>query len=158
MGVKRLKDNTQLPAAIVAEFFISPGDPVRMVDLGLNCLEEVGYPLSKSDNTLKIALEQKLSNAGNIYYQYVQNAVPLPSGLASLIKIEGFFIPLNKSGFSEKQYPFREGKAEIFVGKQSYIANLYISKTKSPYYIKILVHKKPDRSQALTKPRGGAFL
>lgn len=153
-----MTDEMELPSTIVAEFFRSPGEPIFMKELGEQYLEEMGYPLSRRENPLKIALEQDISNAGNIYYRYMQNAVPLPTGMDSLVKIEGVFIPLNRSGFSDKQYPFREGKGEIFVGKKIYVAKAYISKTRNPFYIKIVAHKKPDGSHLLKKPRGGEFL
>jgi len=148
----------ELPSTVVAEFFRSPGEPIFMRELGDQYLEEVDYPPSKRDNPLRIAVEQNISKAGNIYYKYMQNGVPLPTGLDSLVKIEGVFIPLNRSGFSDKQYPFREGNGEIFVGKKIYTAKVYISKTKSPFYIAIVAHKKPDGAHLLKKPRGGVFL
>ncbi|MEK7466241.1 MAG: hypothetical protein AAB074_02400 [Planctomycetota bacterium] len=150
------------PESITVEFLRADGSPVRLVDLGTAFLTSTGLASSNIQRPFRVAVEIKESKAGNAFYDYAQNGVPLPDGLATFIRIEGAIIPMSKTRPSQKGYPTREGQTDIIVGGLVYKVTAYLTEGRSPYWIKVLAHKKPDTSANIAKaqiaPRGGRIL
>ena len=56
-------------------------------------------------------------------------------------------------------YPTREGEAQVIIGGTPYTVTVYLTESRSPFYVKVVAHKTPDRSASVKKaqmaPRGG---
>lgn len=151
------------PESILAEFFNSSDDPVTLGHFDADFLKENGLETYDKGRPFRISISKQISKAGNAFYDYVHFGIPLPEGLTTLVRIEGVFIPMNQKGVSKGGNPFRSGKADIVIGGILYEARAYISKGKTPYYVKIHAHKKPTfNADALKKgrhrPRGGQIV
>lgn len=97
------------PETILVELLRSSGDALRLLDLGTAFLSANGMDAREADRPFRVAVSRKLSGAGNAYYDYSQNAVPLPDGLATYVRVEGAIVPMGKTRPSHKGYPTREG-------------------------------------------------
>lgn len=152
----------ELPESVTLEFLHSSGDQVRLIDLGTEFLDENGISSSRYSSPFKIAIMRKQSKAGNSFYEYSQNGVPLPDGLSTYLKVEGTVVPMGKTRPSKNGYPTREGQAQLLIGGTMYKVTAYLTEAKLPYYVKVVMHKKPDTSGNLAKahkaPKGGSIL
>ena len=151
------------PDSIMLEFLNEDIEPIQLIELGEEFLSYLGINSSEAGKPLKIAIEKKISQAGNAYYEYSQNNMPLPSGLNTYLRLENTIIPMGKTRPSKSsKNPTREGKTEIVVGNKIYKATSYITETKKPYFVKVVAHKKPDTSSNVEKarraPKGGKII
>lgn len=150
------------PNSIRLEFLNSNGEPVRLIDLGSQFLDQMSVPPSKFSAPFQVHVEKKESKAGNDYYDYSQNSVPLPDGLNTFLRLEGSVIPMGKTHPSKNGFPTREGHAQVLVGSTLYKVTAYITEGKSPYWIKVVAHKNPDLNENIKKaqvaPRGGKIV
>lgn len=150
------------PETVTVEFLHADGQPVRLIDLGAAFLSASGIPSANLERPFRVAVEQKESKAGNAFYDYSQNGVPFPDGLSTFIRVEGAVVPMGKARPSQKGYPTREGTTEVIVGGLVYKVTAYLTEGRSPYWIKVLAHKKPDTSKNIAKaqisPKGGRIL
>jgi hypothetical protein len=144
------------------EFLYSTGEPIRLIDLGTTFLNENHIESSNYSNPFRIAIHTKESRAGNAYYEYSQNGLPLPDGLNTFLKIEGAVIPFGKTRPSKNGYPTREGQTQVLMGNTMYKVTAYITEAKLPFYVKIVAYRKPDSSSNITKaqkaPKGGHII
>lgn len=150
------------PDTIVLDFLSAAGTPINLFELDSSFIHALGLtPAFRGNKPFRVAIQKKQSKAGNAYYEYWQNGVPLPDGLMTLLKVEGVVIPMGKTHPSKSNnYPTKEGVATIRVGNDSYEVTAYLTEGKQPYYVKIIAHR---RSSATTrtgqvKPRGGTIL
>lgn len=150
------------PEQIIVEFIRASGEEVRLIDLGADFLSTYKIDPSNPDKPFRIAAIKKSSKAGNAFYDYSQNSLPLPDGLATFIRVEGAIVPMGGIRPSQKGYPTREGTTQIIVGGTVYKVTAYITESRSPYYVKIIAHKQPDRKANIVKaqnaPRGGIIV
>lgn len=150
------------PDHILVEFIRASGEEIRLIDLGADFLSTYGIDLNNLNKPFRIAVAKKSSKAGNAFYDYSQNAVPLPDGLASFIRVEGAIVPMGKIRPSQKGYPTREGTTQIIVGGMVYKVTAYLTESRSPYYVKVIAHKQPEREANIRKaqnaPRGGRIV
>ena len=72
------------PDHVTVEFLQAGGEPVRLADLGPEFMAANGIPPGKASSPFRVAVEKKQSKAGNAFYDYAQNGVPLPDGLSTL--------------------------------------------------------------------------
>lgn len=153
---------SNLPEIVTLEFLHSSGDPVRLIDLGTTFLDENDIDSSRFSDTFKIGISQKTSKAGNIFYEYSQNGLPLPDGLNTYLKIHGTVIPFGKTRPSKKGYPTREGQAQCLLGDTMYKITAYLTEARTPFYVRVVLHKKPDNTKKIRKaqkaPKGGYIL
>ena len=151
------------PEQIVIDFLSSSGTPVRLLDLGADFLSGQNIiEKRQAERPFRIAIAKKQSKAGNAFYEYAQNALPLPDGLSTLIKVEGVVVPMGRIHPSKNGYPTREGVAQIMVGNVVYKLTAYLTEGKEPFYIKVIAHKMPDSQgnigKARSAPRGGQII
>ena len=151
------------PDQIVVDFLGSNGTPLRLLDLGAEFLSSINViDRRQAERPFRVAVEKKRSKAGNAYYEYSQNSIPLPDGLSTLVRVEGVVIPMGRIHPSNNGYPTREGITQIMVGSVLYKITAYITEGKNPYYAKVIAHKMPDSQAALGKarsaPRGGQII
>lgn len=149
------------PDKIIVEFLAPNGEPVRLIDLGIDFLNSMGIQHNEADRPFRIGVNKRESKAGNSYYEYNQNSLPLPDKMSTLIRLEGAILPLGRIQTSKSGHPMREGSADIVVGGVIYTATGYISESKSPYYVKIIAHKKPEQTglkKAQLAPKGGSII
>ncbi len=148
--------------SVVLEFFRSDGDPVNLIDLGADFLSAQKIDPANAGRPFRVGIEAKTSKAGNVYYEYSQNGVPLPDGLNSFLKVNGALVALGGAKPSQKGNPTREGAGTMLLGGIVYDVTAYLTETKSGYYVKVIAHKQPDRAKNIEKaqraPRGGAIL
>lgn len=144
------------------EILNKSGIPIKYADLGEKFLEDNNLEGLKINNDIKIRLDEQESKAGNIYYTFSQNGLPLPDGLDTIFKINDILLPLSPTKPSKKGYHASACKKVINFNNVDYIADIYISKSMMPYYIKVHLHKKPDTTEAIRKaqmkPKGGSFI
>ena len=150
------------PDHITVEFLHASGTPVRLMDLGPTFLEANGIAAATAALPFRVAVARKSSQAGNAFYDYAQNSVPLPDGLSTFIRVEGTIVPLGRIRPSQKGYPTREGSSQIIVVGILYTVTVYLTESRSPFYVKVIAHKTPDRKGSITKAqhsaRGGRIL
>lgn len=126
------------PETILLEFLDEDFDPIELADLGEDFLDFLGIDEDDSYRPFRIAIENKIRQAGNIYYHYSQNEIPLPSALDTHFKVENTFIRMGKIGKSKRnKNPMRESENEIVICNKKYIVKVYISETNNPYYVKV---------------------
>ncbi len=148
---------------LVLEFLYPSGQPIGLLDLGLEFLEKVGVDPTTAERPFQIGIDRKKSKAGNWFYEYSQNSVPLPSGMETYLRLENTLIPMGGVHPAKKTgNPTREGAAEILVGATPYLVKAYMTQGKSPYWVKVVAHKRPDTAKNLAKaratPKGGSIL
>lgn len=151
----------QTPAQITVEFLSASGEPLRLIDLGADFIGTSGVGADSAEKPFRVALFKQKSKAGNAFYDYSQNAVPLPDGLSTFIRVEGTIIPMGKIRPSQKGYPTREGTAQVLVGGMLYTVIVYLTESRSPFFIKVIAHKTPSRGRGQrgqNAPKGGALL
>ncbi|MFN8176411.1 MAG: hypothetical protein U0167_00630 [bacterium] len=151
------------PDKITVEFLDSSLASIHLIDLGPDFLHANGIDNVTPDRPFKVAVERKTSKAGNAYYEYSQNGVPLPTGLATFLRVEGAVVPFGKARPSKSGHPTKEGMTEIVVGGVLYKVIAYLTEGKTPFYVKVVAHKKPstpDESlrKAQMSPRGGEII
>ncbi|HEU0233768.1 MAG TPA: hypothetical protein VFQ94_01370 [Gallionella sp.] len=148
-----------VPDTILLEFLNTNGEPVRLIDLGVQFLDQMRVPPSRFSAPFQIKIEKKASKAGNDYYDYYQNAVPLPEGLNTFLKVEGSIIPMGKVHPSKNGFPTREGIAHVLIGSVIYKVTAYLTEGKGPFWVKVIAHKLPNTEGNIKKaqmaPRGG---
>lgn len=83
----------QIPESLTLEFLNHDMSPVKLASLGHAFLKIFGSGVGSLDRAFRIAIEGKQSKAGNTYYSYSQNGIPLPNGLDTHLKIDGVMIP-----------------------------------------------------------------
>lgn len=150
------------PDHVTVEFLQAGGEPVRLADLGAEFMSANGIPPGNAALPFRVAVEKKRSKAGNAFYDYAQNGVPLPDGLSTFVRVEGTIVPMGRTRPSQKGYPTREGNAQVIVGGLVYTLTVYLTEGRTPFYVKVLAHKTPDRTGNITKaqlaPRGGRIV
>ena len=150
------------PNEITLEFLHSSGEPIRLMDLGTDFLEENQITSSNQSKPFRIAIAKKPSKAGNPYYEYSQNGLPLPDGLSTYLRVEGTVLPFGKTRPSKTGHPTREGQAQILLNGTLYKVTAYITEAKLPFYVKVVAHKNPNLSGTILKaqksPKGGRIV
>jgi len=149
------------PEKITVEFLNAQGEPLKISDLGSDFMTTNGLDEAHADQDFKIGIVKRDSKAGNAFYDYSQNGVPLPDGLSTFIKVEGTIVPLGRVRPSKNGYPTREGTTQAIIGKVLYKVTVYLTEAKTPYYIKVIAHKKPESTgirKAQRTPRGGKII
>jgi hypothetical protein len=151
------------PDAISIEFVTAQGRPIQLCDLEPDFLRSNGISPQNADRPFRVLAERKTSKAGNAFYDYSQNGVPLPDGLSSSLNVEKVALSFGEIRPSKKGYPTREGSAEIEIGGIPYKVTAYITEAKNPYYIKVHAQKKPESATRepianSRAPRGGRIV
>lgn len=152
----------EAPESITLEFLTASGQPVRLIDLGQAFLTANGIDAANATSPFRVAIVRKKSKAGNAFYDYSQNSIPLPDGLSTFLKLEGAVIPMGRTRPSQKGYPTREGTAQVMIGGVLSTVTAYITQSRVPFFVKVLAHKTPDRSANMAKaqlaPKGGRII
>jgi hypothetical protein len=147
------------PDKITVEFLRANGEPVHLGDLGSSFMAANGVPSTNAVLPFRVGIQKKMSKADNAYYDYSQNGVSLPDGLATFVRVAGTIVPMGRTRPSKNNYPTREGEAQATIGGLIYTVTVYITESSSPFYVKIVAHKTPDRAANVKKaqlaPRGG---
>lgn len=150
------------PDHIIVEFLQADGEAVRYADLGPEFMDGNNLPPDTAPRPFRVEVKKQISKAGNAFYDYSQNGVPLPDGLSTFIRVEGAIVPMGRTRPSKSGYPTREGNAQVIVGGVVYTLTVYMTESRTPYYVKVLAHKTPDRGANVKKaqmaPRGGRIV
>ena len=148
--------------SLVVEFFGTNGTAVTLLDLGEDFLTTLGIDAKDSTRPFRIGISPKQSKAGNDYFEYSQNGVPLPEGLSTFLKVNGSLLSMGAIKPSLKGNPTREGTTTLLVGSLVYVVTAYLTETRNGFFIKVIAHKRPNSEKALKKaqrtPRGGVIL
>jgi len=149
------------PSHILVEFLNPQGQPLNILDLGSDFMTANAIDLSYGNQPLQIEIEKHVSKVGNAFYEYSQNGVPFPDEFSTFVRVEGTIVPFGRIHPSKNGYPTREGSTQAIIGGVLYKVTVYLTETKTPYYIKVIAHKKPE-STGITKaqlsPRGGRMV
>lgn len=150
------------PDSIAVEFLHASGEPVRLADLGPEFMAANGIAPGNAALPFRIAVARKSSKAGNAFYDYAQNGVPFPDGLSTFVRVERAIVPMGRTRPSQKGYPTREGNAQIVVAGMLYTVTVYLTESRTPFYVKVIAHKTPNRGSNIAKaqlaPRGGTIV
>ncbi|MBU0899403.1 hypothetical protein KKB54_01090 [bacterium] len=149
------------PSQIAVEFLNPQGQPLNISDLGSEFMNANGIDLSVGNRPFQIAIEKRDSKAGNSFYEYSQNGVPFPDRLSTFIRVEGAIVPFGRIHPSHNGYPTREGTTQVIIGGVLYKVTVYLTEAKTPYFVKVIAHKKPESSgitKAQLSPRGGKIV
>lgn len=93
------------PESLVLDFLRSTGEPLQLIDLGADFLAQQGVPTERVSGPFRVAIGRRQSKAGNSFYEYSQNGVPLPDGLSTWLRIDGVVIPMGRIRPSQKGHP-----------------------------------------------------
>jgi hypothetical protein len=145
----------ELHSGITLEFLHPDGRPVLIKELAETFRLANGLDDTRNDQPIQISVDGKISQAGNLYYDFSITGFPLPDGLNTLIRAENNLLPFGPTGSSKAGNPTRKSRAEIIIRDSLYVVEAYISKGKKDFYIKMIAHKKAAQS---VKPRGGGFI
>ena len=146
------------PDYVVVDLLNADASPVTHGDLNPEFLQSLGINHVIPDKPFRVAVDKKMSKAGNAYYEYTQNHIPLPNGLQSFVRIEGVVIAMGKIKPSKtSKNPTREGEAIIVIGSQLYDVTAYLTETKSGFYVKVIsyIKKSPGTSSSAPKTQKG---
>lgn len=147
------------PTSILVEFLNAAGSALQLSNLGAAFITDLGLdPSSLSNKPFRVAVDKKQSKAGNAYYEYWQNGLPLPDGLGTNFRIQG--MPINMGSVRPSKsngYPTREGQAKIVIDGETYEVTLYLTEGKHPFYVKLIAHKMSSvkKGKPQIKPTGG---
>lgn len=89
------------PEQIVLEYLRANGEVISKIDLGAKYLSDNNIEMARSGEPFRIGISKQMSKAGNAFYDYSQNAIPLPDGLSTFIRIEGVIILWKNTAFWE---------------------------------------------------------
>lgn len=155
--------NSQAPESITLEFLDPNLRPIQLLDLGSEFLDNMKVDARDAHRPFRVAIQKRASKAGNYFYEYSQNAVPLPDGLNTYLRLEGAIVPMGRIHPSQSSaHPTREGTAEVVIGSLVYKVTVYLTESRAPFYIKVIAHKKPSNTASFAKaqqaPRGGTLI
>ena len=108
------------PEFVTVEFLDASGSPVKLIDLGSSCHSANGITTVDPKIASRVEVSKQKRQAVKRFYDYSQNAVPLPDGLASFIRVEGVVVPMGRIRPSKKGHPTREGNAQVVIGDVGY--------------------------------------
>jgi hypothetical protein len=148
------------PHYIMVEFLRPSGEAVCLADLGVAFMKAQAIPPGNGPLAFRIAVEKKISKAGNAFYDYVQNAIPFPDGLSTTVRVAGAIVPMGTPHPSQRGHPTREGSAPVMVAGIPYTATVYLTESRSPFYVKVIAHKTPSSDGGIPTraPRGGRIV
>ena len=156
--VVNMGNYSSMPDSILVEFFHPSGEEVKLIELGKIFLSNLNIGLGSGQKPFNIAVQKRSSSKNNAYYNYVQNAVPLPDGLQTTLKVENVPIPFGEICNSQKSNPQRSGIAYIQLGNAVYEVTAYITQTKNPFYIHVIAKKAAKILALQTTPKGGVIV
>lgn len=139
---------------LILEFQAPDGRAILLGDLGADFMRDNGLHAARQNDPLRIAIEPRTSKAGNTYYEYMQNGLPLPQGLDTRLVLEGEPVEMGPTRPSKNGHPTREGTAEIELDGTAYLVRAYITQGRYPYWVKVIAHKEPSKSPS----QGGRFV
>ncbi|WP_339096285.1 hypothetical protein WDJ50_03055 [Deinococcus sp. VB142] len=145
-----------VPENIQLEFLRPDGTALTFRELSDEFCRTNGIEGDRKDSPVRVAIASKTSQAGNIFYDFSMNGMPLPDGLNTILRLEGNILSFGPEAKSKNGNPTRKARADILVGGQLYISEGYLTQGKNGYYVKAVAHKKP--SPPAPKPRGGSFI
>ncbi len=152
-------DWNSAPESILVEFLNAAGSAIQISQLGTAFITDLGLDSSTASNKpFRVAVDKKQSKAGNAYYEYWQNGLPLPDGLATNFRVQG--MPINMTSVRPSKsngYPTREGQGKIIIDGETYEVTLYLTEGKHPFYVKVIAHKMSSvkMGKPKIKPTGG---
>lgn len=142
-------------AELPAISLTSPGGtPLLFEDLGPELSRELAGEADAS-GPVKISLTKMTSKAGNPYYQWDMNRFPLPDGFATKIVIAGVAIPFGPPATSKKGNQMCSGRADVQIGRDHYVASTLVVRTRTPYWLKVVLRIKPGRRKNVAKAATG---
>lgn len=164
MSVETSGNFASAPKEIILEVLDAGGSNLTYSDMGPEFCEDFGLRAKEKKKPFKVCLSKKSSKGGgNAFYEYSQQSVPLPDGLSTLLRVNGFLIPMGKQAKSKTGgYLQRIGKIDMDLNGEEYSVTAYITKSKIPFYINVAVIKKPNRknnkNKATRAPKGGSLI
>jgi hypothetical protein len=148
------------PFFLLVEFLRPNGEPLRLEELGAAFVKAQGIAPGDGRRPFRVALEVKKSRLGNSFFQYEQHGVPFPDGLNTQVRVGGVAVQMGDERPSLRGFPTREGGAPVTVGGMPYTTTVFITKGRTPYYVRVVVHKAPGAARGSTskKPKGGQIV
>jgi hypothetical protein len=148
------------PYYLLVEFFRPNGQALRLEELGAAFLRTQKILPGDAKQPFRVALEVMKSRHGNAFFQYEQHSVPLPDGLDTSLRVAGITVPMGDERPSQRGLPTREGSVPVSVDGVAYTATVYLTRGRSPYYIRVVVHKTPGGGLGgVSKlPKGGQIV
>ncbi len=142
----------KLPDSITVEFLHPNGEPIKCKELSKEFIAEFKIPTTSEDKPFQIIVKKKYAKqTGNLYYDGSLDCIPFPDGLDTLIKIEGTPIPMSKIHQSGSGNNQRKGEQHLQLTSFTYEATIFLTQSKSPFFIKVHAHKSPDHSGQIQK-------
>jgi len=143
---------------LLVEFVHPDGSPVLLAELGLAFIERHGLPMANATKPFRVEIEGKTSKAGNVHYTYEHGGVPLPDGFDTCLRVAGEDVALGPPRTSKAGNLTREGRSSIRVGDLDYDLLVYLTKGKSPYWVKVHAQKAAKRAGTTAALNGGRIV
>ncbi len=120
------------------------GRPIPCEDLGLDFMQANGLE-GHPNEPFNVTVNAQTSKAGNAYYAWDLNGIPLPDGLITQIQVNGVALTEGLVGESKKGNPMRKDTGNIHVSDIPYLVSSHIVKTRKGYWVKVVAHKTSGR-------------
>ncbi|WP_425148093.1 hypothetical protein [Deinococcus sp.] len=146
----------EAPENIQLEFLHPDGRAVTFGELGEDFLSASSVTHVSTSAPVRVAIASKTSQAGNVFYDFSMQGIPLPAELNTLLRVEGNLLTFSQVSTSKAGNPTRKSRNDAIIGGQLYVIEGYLTKGKNGYYVKVIAHKKPAAPHP--KPRGGTFI
>ena len=137
------KARLDAPMSISIEFVSPGGRAITYGDLGDEFQKQNIWARTDSE-PFRINIDRQTSAKGNYYYSWDLNGVQFPDGFSTCVRIEGVTIPPGVLAESKRGNQMRQDKGEIQLNGIPYMAAVTIVKGRRPYWVKVVVHKKPN--------------
>ncbi len=155
------QSDPSMPDALKIELLHPDGSAVLLRELGAEAMAALGISSQAGDRPLIMEVEAQISKAGNTYYDFWQNALPLPDQLDTRIKVDGNEVRFGPAHNSRRGNPTRRGTLRMDVAGVPCDVDTYLTVSPKPMYLKVVVRKargpKPsaDIPAGEIAPRGG---
>lgn len=122
---------------LLIEFLRRDGEPLLLSDLGMDYLDSLSLPLSRSHRPFRVEAEPRTSSRGYVHFDYQQGGIPLPDGLETRLRVGGVEVRLGTERTSQAGNRGREGSSVVQLGDRPFEVRVYLSRTAKQFWISV---------------------
>jgi hypothetical protein len=140
-----------LPERITIEFTTPGGLPIRLGDLGQDFLEWHNL-VERAEEPCRFEAERTKSSAGNDYFKCELYRANFPDGFSTRAVVEKTLLRPGTVRESKKGNLMRSDTGEFALAGVPYLAKLTIVRSRKPYWVSFVAHRKPNVRQKASAP------
>lgn len=161
MPASDVMDRTARPVEQVGPiltFHHPSGEAVTWGELDPLFLRASGIGPSAWEQPVRVELVAQQSIRGNTFFSYEQGEFPLPDGFETELHLDDITLQADQVGQSKRGNPTRRYHGALVIDCIPYEAVGYVTKSRSPYWVKVHVQKLANRRGSAAQARGGRFV